>query len=139
MAGGDGLLSKELLKNAWNSKSFDPFYNDDIDIEAIGKFNLITAFEVFEHVPNPNDLMIQLCNLLDTRGGIVFSTLFSDNLIIEGKKLDWAYASPRNGHISLFSKKSISFLAIKFNLNFQSFSTITHILYKDGFDLLPST
>ena len=39
---------------------------------------------------------------------ILFSTLISDGQIAFGRKLTWWYASPRNGHISLFSTKSLN-------------------------------
>jgi hypothetical protein len=35
----------------------------------------------------------------------MFSTLLSDGNIKLGQKLTWWYASPRNGHISLFSRR----------------------------------
>ena len=49
--GGNGLLSNFLSDKGWTSKSYDPFPKSQALIEGLGTFNLITAFEVFEHVP----------------------------------------------------------------------------------------
>jgi SAM-dependent methyltransferase len=127
--GGDGLLVKLLKDSNWQSASYDPFVNKDISIREIGKFDLITAFEVFEHVPNVQELMSNLCSLLAPGGIILFSTLLSDGNIHSGQKINWWYASPRNGHISLFSKKSLTTLAEKSGFNFASFSIGFHVFF----------
>ncbi|SFV87208.1 HlpA protein [hydrothermal vent metagenome] len=128
--GGNGLLSDLLKESKWDSSSYDPFVNHDIDIKTLGKFDLITAFEVFEHVPDANELMSQLNLLIEKEGVILFSTLVSDGHIEKNKRLDWWYASPRNGHISLFSKNALAILAKKHRFNMGSFSAGFHVLFK---------
>lgn len=124
--GGNGVMSNALLQNGWNSKSYDPFPKSIASIDELGKFNLITAFEVFEHVPNPNELIENLIKLMDESCLILFSTLISDKDIKINSRLNWWYCSPRNGHISLYSKKSLLELGKKFGLNFGSFSDGFH-------------
>lgn len=128
--GGNGVMSNTLSQHGWNSKSYDPFPRNNNLIDELGKFNLITAFEVFEHVPNPNELMENLTKLMDESCIILFSTLISDNEIKLNSRLNWWYCSPRNGHISLYSKKSLLELGRKFNLNFGSFSDGFHCFFK---------
>jgi SAM-dependent methyltransferase len=129
--GGNGRLSQVLKGSGWNSESYDPFPNDLGSIDTIGKFNLITAFEVFEHVPNVAMLMENLTRLMSDGCVVLFSTLISDGNIKPNERLSWWYASPRNGHISLFSKKSLFLLGLKHNLNLGSFSNGLHCFYRN--------
>ena len=127
--GGNGQLSKILQDNGWDSKTFDPFPKGERTIENLGTFNLITAFEVFEHVPNPNELMQNLVSLMDQECLVIFSTAISDGAIKSGERLNWWYASPRNGHISLYSALSLSVLATKSGLEFVSWSPNVHAMW----------
>jgi SAM-dependent methyltransferase len=128
--GGDGLLSRILCAYGWNSTSWDPFTNKGERVFGVEKFDLITAYEVFEHAPDANALMNDLQRLLNEDGLILFSTLITDGNITCNTRITWWYASPRNGHISLFSAKSLSILATNFGFNFGSFSSGFHVFYK---------
>ncbi len=127
--GGEGVLSKTLRDAGWNSDSYDPFIEKGNDIRDLGCFDLITAYEVFEHVPDVHQLMSNLRLLLAPNGIILFSTLVSDANIKKNSRLTWWYASPRNGHISLFSKKSLVHLASRYGFNSGSFSTGFHVYF----------
>ena len=128
--GGNGLLSDLVGRSGWKSSSYDPSVNHNTNVNTLGKFNLITAYEVFEHVPDVNKLASHLSLLLDNDGIILFSTLLSDGNIAKNQRLNWWYASPRNGHISLFSKRSLTILAKKHNFNLGSFSPAYHLFYR---------
>jgi len=127
--GGNGLLVKLLRESNWDSVSYDPFVDRNTSVERLGKFELITAFEVFEHVPNIQELMSNLRSLLSTSGMVLFSTLVSDGNIYPNQRITWWYASPRNGHISLFSKHSLAILAQQSGFNFASFSQGFHVFF----------
>jgi SAM-dependent methyltransferase len=127
--GGDGLLVEILRKTNWKSTSYDPFVNKDVDLKQFGKFDLVTAFEVFEHVSNVQELMSNLCSLLAPSGLILFSTLLADGNIHTHQRINWWYASPRNGHISLFSRKSLDILAKQRGFHFGSLSVGTHVFF----------
>jgi SAM-dependent methyltransferase len=127
--GGSGLLSATLRESGWMSKSFDPFVDRNLSVDELGKFDLITAFEVFEHVPDIDQLMGDLEMLCKPNGLILFSTLLSDGNISRSRKLDWWYASPRNGHISLFSQKSLAIALAKKELQLASFSSGMHAAF----------
>jgi SAM-dependent methyltransferase len=124
--GGNGLLANILRESNWNSISYDPLIDGNVDVGHLGKFDFITAFEVFEHVPDVQKLVSDLRLLLVPNGLILFSTLLSDADIHATQRLNWWYASPRNGHISLFSRKSLRFLAQGCHWNFVSFSNAIH-------------
>jgi SAM-dependent methyltransferase len=127
--GGEGTLSNLLKESGWKSTSYDPFVNKDKVLSQLGKFDLITAFEVFEHVPDPQQLMRDLRTLLAPNGIVLFSTLLSDGHIATDQKLNWWYAAPRNGHISLFSKQSLNMLAHQNKFNFACFSEGFHTFF----------
>jgi SAM-dependent methyltransferase len=128
--GGTGLLSATLRDAGWNSNSYDPFTNKDVKPECMGQFNLITAYEVFEHVPDPKALINSMSALLEPDGVVLFSTILSDGHIKLNQRINWWYAAPRNGHISLFSKKSLTILVKREGFSLGSFSEGHHILWK---------
>lgn len=127
--GGSGLLAKILRESDWRSTSYDPFVDRNLGVAQLGKFDLITAFEVFEHVPDVRELMSNLRALLSPNGLVLFSTLLSDGNIHPGQKPSWWYASPRNGHISLFSRNSLAILARNNGFNLGSFSAGFHVFF----------
>ncbi len=127
--GGSGLLSLTLKQNGWMSNSYDPFVDRELNTDELGEYDLITAFEVFEHVPRIDNLIDTLEKLCKPNGLILFSTLLSDGSISPSGKLDWWYASPRNGHISLFSQKSLNFALSKKKLQLVSFSSGLHAAF----------
>lgn len=129
--GGSGLLSELMKEKGWNSQTFDPFPQTEARLEDLGTFDYITAIEVFEHVPDVNVLMKNLCHLLEKPGLIFFTTLASDNQILCGKKLDWWYAAPRNGHVSLFSHKSLTILAQRYGLLYKHLDNIFHLFFRE--------
>lgn len=127
--GANGSLARLMRETHWQSTSYDPFVDRDLRIEMLGTFDLITAFEVFEHVPDVWALMSNLKALMAPNGVILFSTLVSDGHIRAGEQLSWWYAAPRNGHISLFSSQSLALLAQSHGLHFGSFSEGFHAFY----------
>lgn len=127
--GGSGVLANILNESGWQSVSYDPFVDRNVEIEQLGKFDIITSYEVFEHVPDAQELMANLASLLSPNGIILFSTLLSDGNIQPNQRINWWYAAPRNGHISLYSRKSLELLAQKYGFNLGSFSAGFHIFF----------
>jgi FkbM family methyltransferase len=126
--GGNGLLTRLLKEAGWNSTSYDPFVDRTTNLDDLGTFNLITAFEVFEHVPNVKSLANNLSSLLEANGMVLFTTLLIDGNINLNKRINWWYASPRNGHISLFSSESLRWFAKQVGLNYHKFTPGLHAL-----------
>ena len=110
---GDGRLTQKLIASGFDSTAYDPFANPE---QPSGKFNLITAFEVVEHAPDPHAFLSALDAFADDPCLIRIGTLPNDGEDIG----DWWYASPRVGHINLFSMRSMASLAKqhRFNLSF---------------------
>ena len=127
--GGNGHLARCLRDAGWDSVSHDPFFDQQLNAGALGRFDLITAYEVFEHVPDVQRLMADLRALLVPGGLVLFSTLLSDGQLGTAAPISWWYAAPRNGHISLFSRHSLTMLAAASGLKFDSFSGGMHIFF----------
>lgn len=128
--GGNGLLSDLLRDSGWDSTSYDPFVNREVNAAELGQFDLITVFEVFEHVPDAAQLARALVSLAKEDAVIVFSTLISEGNLVRNRRIDWWYASPRNGHISLFTRKSLQYLATREQLGFASFHDGLHAWWR---------
>ncbi|MDB5896888.1 MAG: putative 3-demethylubiquinone-9 3-O-methyltransferase [Ramlibacter sp.] len=125
--GGSGLLSATLRARGWDSASYDPFVDVGTNARELGTYDLVTAFEVFEHVPDVEVLLEDLDALCRPDGVVLFSTLVSDGQLALGRKLTWWYASPRNGHISLFSTESLTRWMAGKGLRIMSLSANTHL------------
>lgn len=109
------------------AKAFD--LSDKIIEEK--SFEVITCFEVFEHLEKPKNEIKKMLQFSDT---IIFSTSLTDHEFkksgADGLK-NWWYISEETGqHISLYSYKSLQILAQKFGLNFYSNKYNLHILAK---------
>lgn len=131
--GGAGRLSELMRAEGWDSVSFDPFVDTRDAWRRLDKFQLITCFEVFEHVLDVHGLMRRLLLLLDAEGLVLVGTLVSDGHVQPGAALDWWYAAPRNGHISLFSRHSLALLAARHGLESASFSENIHLFWRGQF------
>ncbi len=129
--GGTGLLSALLSDSGWQSTSYDPFSDGNAQRDMLLRYEFITAYEVFEHVVDVRHLISDISSLLLDNGLVFFSTLLSDGYIRPNERLTWWYASPRNGHISLFSKKSLASLASIEGFHFGSFSPNFHVFWRN--------
>lgn len=127
-AAGYGILVRKMRDIGLDFYWFDKFTPNLIGkgFERDNKpcrFEMITSFECFEHLENPVQEIEILLKETD-------SILFTTNLVSAPapKPEDWWYYGFSHGqHISLYNKKTIAYLAKKFNLNFYS---------KNGFHLL---
>jgi len=129
--GGAGRLAELMRAAGWHSTSYDPFFAGSTS--ASGRYHLITCFEVFEHVPDPPDLMRRIRGLMAKEGLVLASTLVSEGELAPGKPLDWWYVAPRNGHISLHSRRSLALLGAGQGLEMASFSPDIHLFWRGEF------
>jgi len=139
-AGGYGLLTR-LMRN----KGFD-FYRQDkycenifskkfdvLDCSASTNFELLTAFEVFEHLPNPPE---ELENMFKYSSSIFFTTEIYPNDL--NKLSEWWYLSPETGqHIAFYSKKTLTVLAQKFKCRVYSNWKDLHLFTNKKFIVNP--
>jgi hypothetical protein len=115
--GGNGMTTTLLRELGWAYDSYDPFGHTDMAPDRIGQYNFCSAIEVFEHSPDPvGSLRAIVEKVSKNRLMIMISTVTSDGAISQETRLSWWYAAPRNGHVSLYSHKSLEILASRFNL-----------------------
>ncbi len=128
--GGSGVLEKNLREMGFKEVvTYDPFYNE-FSKKPIGLYNLVISFEVIEHVQDPYKPFEEMLALLDVENGLMmFSTLLQPS-DIDNVKTDWWYISPRNGHISIHTSRSIKLLLDKLELNFVSVNENLHVAFK---------
>ena len=129
--GGNGLLSRLLCAAGWRSASHDDFVEGPGRFAQLSTYDLVTAFEVFEHVADPQRLMSALSRVTHPRSLILFSTLLSDGTIAPGRGLDWWYLAPRNGHISLYSSNSLSVLLSAHGYRLLHFDEGFHVAFRE--------
>jgi hypothetical protein len=80
------------------------------------QFELITSFEVFEHLPDP---MQEITKILALTDSILFSTELTKEAIEEIE--NWWYIAPEHGqHIAFYSKKTLEYICKQFDLNLYS-------------------
>lgn len=125
--GGNGIFTKALNNMGIKATSFDYFH--DRNFFTLTKFyDLITSFEVIEHVPHykQHEWVKNLQSLLkpNQTAKIILSTKL---LGCDASINDW-YIAPRNGHISIHSKKSLAYLTKNAGLNLFSLNSGMHFL-----------
>ncbi|HEY9607066.1 MAG TPA: methyltransferase domain-containing protein, partial [Allocoleopsis sp.] len=137
--GGYGLFVR-LMRDAgfdfyWEDKFCKNIFSRGFESEKQldQSYELVTAFEVFEHFVNP---IKEITNILNYAKSILFSTeLLPDS----NPKPDqwWYYALDEGQHISIYTKKSLVIIAEKFNLNLYSDGIALHLLTEKNLSKLP--
>ncbi len=110
---GSGTFANRLAARGYTDvTSYDPFAQPD---PPAGDFDLITLFEVIEHVPDSIAVLQDVRRLLRPGAAILFSSGFQppDIATLRGS---WWYVGPRNGHCSIFSTDSLAMLAEQLGL-----------------------
>lgn len=126
--GGNGRTAAMLREMGYRYESYDPFGHSDVTTEAKECYDFCSAFEVAEHAHDPSSFVQEIVGLC-SRGqlAVLVGTHVNDGHIREGGRLDWWYASPRNGHVSLHSRLSLQKLAQANGLDCVSLTEQTHL------------
>ncbi|MBN4073024.1 class I SAM-dependent methyltransferase [Crocinitomix catalasitica] len=102
------------------AKSFDI-----TDLKSKPSFELLTAFEVFEHLPDP---LSEIKEMFELSSSILFSTELQPSSKFN-QESDWWYFSPEGGqHISLYTLKSLQSIATTFKRNLYTNGANIHLL-----------
>jgi len=123
--GGEGTLAS-LLEEAGFAKAvtYEPF-NPRFTERPTELFNVITCFEVFEHVLSPLDLANDIAGFMAPQSMVIFSTLVQpQNFPSLG--VNWRFIRPRNGHISIHSRQSLAMVLQAAGLRLVSFNDALH-------------
>ena len=128
--GGYGLFVRLMRDAGFDFYWFDKFCQNlfaqgfEIDETENNQFELVTAFEVFEHLVHP---ITELEDILKKSRNILFST---ELLPESNPKPDewWYYVLHEGQHIAIYTPKSLAIIAAKFNLNLYSNGSSLHLL-----------
>jgi hypothetical protein len=131
-AGGYGVYTRLMRDNGYNCYWQDDYceniFAKDFIHKENSKYDMVTAFEVFEHEKDPNLLFKRLSLLSDN---ILFSTLILPTKPLNETK-DWWYFTPETGqHITFYTTKSLELLANKNGYNFYTNGTDLHFISKN--------
>ena len=126
--GGNGGLTRMLSEIGWDSVTYDPLYKCN-DIPGAHRYNLITCYEVLEHVVNPKGIVEHILSVVEEEVVIIFSTLIQPDDFYD-RGLFWWYCNPRSGHIYLYSKQSLDALWNSFGFGVASFNSNLHVAYR---------
>jgi len=138
-AAGYGLFTRLMRDYGFDFYWHDPYTTNlfaqqfEFDLSLNKKFELVSAFECFEHFEQPISEIEKLIKLSDN---ILFSTeLYSDS---PPKPDNWDYYAFSHGqHIAFYSLNTLKHLAKKFNLNLytngKSFHLLTHKVISNNF------
>lgn len=108
----------------WQDIYSKNLYATDFEYSKNTKYEMLTAYEVFEHLPDPIQGVEDMLIFSDS---ILFSTYLVP--ISNPKPDEWWYFGPDHGqHISLYSRKSLKILAKKFNKQLYSNGKNIHLI-----------
>jgi 2-polyprenyl-6-hydroxyphenyl methylase/3-demethylubiquinone-9 3-methyltransferase len=126
--GGHGRTAQILRDRGFAFECHDPFGVSEMSDAHIGQFNFCSAFEVAEHSVDPLGTLNEISSLCSTeRLAVLFATHVHDGHLALGGRLNWWYAAPRNGHISLYSRASLARMANAFGMDMFSISETSHL------------
>lgn len=126
--GGNGMFVRMMRDSGFNFYWHDKYASNQFakgfESPQDERFSLVTAFEVFEHLPQPLEAIEDMFHYSDT---LIFSTRLLPRWKIAPN--DWWYFTPDTGqHVSLYSRESLELIAKKFNVQLSSNGISLHVL-----------
>jgi len=129
--GGNGKTSLLMRDRGWIYDSYDPYDRTIVDEAHSGRYNFASAIEVFEHTPDPLSTVRDIVRMMSPDSiMILISTVLTDGAVSDRTGLGWWYAAPRNGHVSLYSRKSLEKLASRVGLQCLCMGSGPHFMYR---------
>jgi Methyltransferase domain len=119
--GGDGLLCRLLRDRGLDAYTIDalglPSYAQPFVGSLDKNYDLVTAFEVVEHFPNPRESLDQLFQRRP-RFLLVSTEPYA------GQGADWWYLAPDSGqHVFFYSEGALRWIAAHYNYNYCAINT----------------
>lgn len=110
--GGDGFVCRSLKDVGFRAFVYDKFatntYADGFRGNPDEQYDIVCAFEVWEHLERPNE---EIERLFSKRPKLVIVS----TELYEGQGSDWGYLGPgQGGHVFFYSKQAMSLIASKY-------------------------
>ncbi|MCX7049576.1 MAG: class I SAM-dependent methyltransferase [Candidatus Sumerlaeota bacterium] len=127
--GGYGIFTRLMRDIGFDYYWRDPYSPNLIakgfEDDPAGQYDMITAFEVAEHIERPLDLFQTIYQRLKPKGCLLFST----NLYPPNVTQDWFYFVFSTGqHVSFYSQKTLAYIAEQLHLNLYTDEASIHLL-----------
>jgi len=128
--GGYGILTRMLRDTGvdcyWIDKYANNLFARGFEDKVKSKYDMVTAFELFEHFENPVDEIEYVIQKYNPKI-LLFSTMLHDG----NPPKDWWYFVPEGGqHITLYTRKSLQLLAEKFRMKLSTNGRNIHMFSK---------
>ncbi|CAM3957812.1 MULTISPECIES: class I SAM-dependent methyltransferase [Flavobacterium] len=123
-AGGYGVFTRLMRDIGFNFHWNDPYTKNLLSRgfeqkESI-KYDVVTSFESFEHFEEP---LTEIEKIFSISKNVIFSTeLIPDNS--PNPETWWYYGREHGQHIALYSRKSMEFLAKKYDVNYYNLNNL---------------
>lgn len=126
--GGNGMFVRMMRDKGFNFFWHDAYtvnqFAAGFEIQKGARYSLVTAFEVFEHLPAPLESIEEMFEYADT---LIFSTRLLPAW--ETSPDAWWYFTPDTGqHVSLYSRESLQFIARHFGVHLSTNGVALHVL-----------
>lgn len=137
-AGGYGLFTRMMRDRGFQFFHTDPYcenifaeYQDLKEQQTNTGFEMVTAFEVFEHFTSP---MEEIKSILSYSDNLFFTT----ELVPVNVTRDWWYFSFETGqHIAFYTEKTLRYIAKRYNRNYYTDGHWLHLFTAKSFSKNP--
>lgn len=105
---GNGVFAEAMKTCGFTDVAgYDPFTEPE---RPAGQFEALTCFEVVEHAIAPLTVFEDMLSLLAPGGVIIIGTGLQPANIDE-IRCNWWYIAPRNGHVSIYARETLTRIA----------------------------
>jgi len=130
--GGYGIFTRLMRDIGFDFYWYDPQSTNllarGFEIKSKNcKYELVTAFEVFEHFTEP---IKEIESMLQFSGNILFLTELLPSILPKPGEW-WYYALESGQHVSFYSYRTLKFIAQKYNMNLCSNGRNYHLFTKN--------
>jgi hypothetical protein len=126
---GNQTLGNELNSRGYNVSSWDPMWGSLPAWSSDTRFKLITAFEVFEHTPDPVETLKEMVEWLTPLSGQILISTYVNDVMAPRRDTGHWYLTPCGGHVCMHSLKSIETLFALVGMRVKHLSESEHLAY----------